>query len=146
VPATLRLVLGVLFVLTGVALVTVAVLGARSRLPRNRWAGVRTAATLESAPAWVSANRVAAPPLAAAGAVCLFAGVVLLAGPSEVLGWIVTVIALVGALGLAGVGGALGDRAGRIETATRAAEAAESGCTGSCAGCDLVAGCRTATR
>ncbi|MCE3553537.1 SdpI family protein [Pseudonocardia sp. RS11V-5] len=145
-PATLRLVLGVLFVLAGVALVTVAVLGARSRLPRNRWAGVRTAATLESAPAWVSANRVAAPPLGAAGAVCLFAGVVLLAGPSAVLGWIVTVVGVVGALVLAGVGGALGDRAGRIETATRAAESAAGGCTGSCAGCDLVAGCRTAPR
>ncbi|MEU7811888.1 SdpI family protein [Pseudonocardia sp. NPDC049154] len=146
-PATLRLVLGVLFVLAGVALVTVAVLGARSALPRNRWAGVRTAATLESAPAWVSANRVAAPPLAAAGAVCLFAGVVLLAGPSAVLGWIVTAIALVGALVLVGIGGALGDRAARIETATRATEAeADNGCTGSCAGCDLVAGCRTALR
>jgi hypothetical protein len=146
VPATLRLVLGVLFVLAGVALVTVAVLGARSMLPRNRWAGVRTAATLESAPAWVSANRVAAPPLAAAGAVCLFAGVVLLAGPAAVLGWIVTAIAAVGSLVLAGIGGALGDRAGRSETATRAAESADGGCTGSCAGCDLVAGCRTAAR
>lgn len=146
-PATLRLVLGVLFVLAGVALVTVAVLGARSTLPRNRWVGVRTAATLESVPAWVSANRVAAPPLAAAGAVCLFAGVVLLAAPPAVLGWIVTAVAAVGALVLAGIGGALGDRAGRIETATRAAEAeADNGCTGSCAGCDLVAGCRTALR
>ncbi|MCE0765908.1 SdpI family protein [Pseudonocardia kujensis] len=148
-PATLRLVLGVLLVLAGVALVTVAVLGARSMLPRNRWAGVRTAATLESAPAWVSANQVAAPPLGAAGAVCLFAGVVLLAGPPAALGWIVTAIGVVGALVLAGIGGALGDRAGRIETATRAAEAAAGpagGCTGSCAGCDLVAGCRTASR
>ncbi|WP_181781450.1 SdpI family protein, partial [Pseudonocardia pini] len=67
-PTTLRLVLAVLFLLAGLALVAVAVLGARSRLRRNRWLGVRTASTLASAASWVSANRVAAPPLGAAGA------------------------------------------------------------------------------
>jgi len=141
VPTTLRLVLAVLFVLAGLTLVAVAVLGARSHLRRNRWLGVRTAATLESAPAWVSANRVAAPPLGAAGAVSLLAGLTLVAGPSTVLAWIVTAVGVVGSLVLAGVGGALGDRAAQLETASRAVDQ-PAGCAGTCAGCDLVAGCR----
>ncbi|GAA1857215.1 hypothetical protein GCM10009836_41840 [Pseudonocardia ailaonensis] len=138
---TLRLVLGVLFVLVGAALVSVAVLGARSRLRRNRWAGVRTANTLESAAAWVSANRVAAPPVGAAGAICLVAGVVLLVGAPTGLSWIVTGVGVVGGLALAGVGGALGDRAAQLETASRAADQ-PAACAGTCAGCDLIEGCR----
>ena len=46
--------------LAGVLLVTVAVLGARGRLPRNRWIGVRTPVTLASDAAFALANRVAA--------------------------------------------------------------------------------------
>lgn len=143
-PTTLRLVLGVLFVLVGVALLGVALLGARSRLPRNRWAGVRTARTLESTAAWVSANRVAAPPLGAAAAICLVAGVMLVAGPPAALAWVVTGVGVVGGLALTGVGGALGDRAAQLETASRTEEQ-PAACTGSCAGCDLVAGCRPQT-
>jgi uncharacterized membrane protein len=142
VPATLRLVLAALFVFAGIALAVIAVLGARSKLRRNRWVGVRTASTLENAAAWVSANRVAAPPLAAAGGIALVAGVTLLAGPPSVLAWVVTAVAVLGGVALAGIGGALGDRAAQLETASRAAGAQPAGCTGSCAGCDLVAGCR----
>ncbi|GAA4541841.1 SdpI family protein [Pseudonocardia xishanensis] len=141
-PTTLRLVLAVLFLLAGIALVAVAVLGARSRLRRNGWIGVRTAATLDSAPAWVSANRVAAPPLGAAGAVALLAGLTLVAGPAPVLAWIVTGVGVVGSLVLTGIGGALGDRAAQLETASRAEAPQPAGCAGTCAGCDLVAGCR----
>ena len=139
-PTTVRLLLAVLFVLAGTALVATAVLGARSRLPRNRWAGVRTAASFASAPAWVSANRVAAAPLGAAGAVLLLAGLTLLGGPDAVLAWVVTGVGVVGGLVLGGVAGALGDKAAQLETASRQEQPA--GCTGSCAGCDLVAGCR----
>jgi hypothetical protein len=135
-------VLAVLFLLAGLALVAVAVLGSRSRLRRNRWLGVRTASTLASAPSWVSANRVAAPPLGAAGAVCLVAGITLVAGPPTALSWIVTIVGVVGAALLAGIGGALGDRAAQLETASREAADEPAGCTGTCAGCDLVAGCR----
>ena len=42
VPYSLRLVLGALLALVGLALITVAVLGVRRRLPRNRFVGVRT--------------------------------------------------------------------------------------------------------
>jgi hypothetical protein len=48
-------------------------------------------------------------------------------------------MATAGMLGLTGVGGALGDRA-----ATRM-PARESACAGTCAGCDLVAGCPSET-
>ncbi len=78
-PVTLRLVLAALLLLTGLALVTVAALGARARLPRNRFAGVRTRASLHSGPAFVAANRVAAPLLGAAGAIALVGGAALAA-------------------------------------------------------------------
>ncbi|MCW0214127.1 MAG: SdpI family protein [Pseudonocardia sp.] len=138
-PQTLRLLLGVLFVLLGAALLAVAVLGGRSRLRRNRYAGVRTAATLASDRTFALANKVAAPLLGAAGAVLVVSGVVLLAAPTVALSWIVTVLGAVVAFFLAGTGGALGDRA-----AARAAVPADLACAGSCAGCSLVEGCKPA--
>ena len=68
-PVTVRLVVGSLLVLAGLALVVVAVLGARSVLRRNRWVGVRTSATLASETQFVAGNRAAAVPVGAAGAV-----------------------------------------------------------------------------
>ncbi|MGH3918901.1 MAG: SdpI family protein, partial [Pseudonocardiaceae bacterium] len=61
--------LGVVLLSAGGALLTVGLLGWRQRLPRNRFAGIRTPATLRSEAAFVAANRVAAPPVLAAGAV-----------------------------------------------------------------------------
>lgn len=136
---SLRLVAGAVLLGAGAALLIVALLGARSRLPRNRFAGVRTAATLRTEAGFVLANRVAAAPLGAAGAVAAVGGLtVLLAGPAPV-GWVVLALAGIGMLVLAAVGGAVGDRA-----ATRLAtqEPGPSACAGACAGCDLVAGCR----
>ncbi|MGQ0576531.1 MAG: SdpI family protein [Pseudonocardia sp.] len=135
---TLRLVAGALLAGAGGALLTVAVLGGRSQLPRNRFAGVRTAATLRSEAAFALAQQVAAAPLAAAGAVAAAGGAVALLAAPGAPGWVVLVLAAVGALVLAGVGGAAGDRA-----AARLAgrEPAPSACSGTCAGCDLVAGC-----
>ena len=139
---TLRLVLAALLVLTGLALVTVAALGARARLPRNRFAGVRTRASLHSGPAFVAANRVAAPLLGAAGAIALVGGAAVAAAPRPALAWVLVVVSAVGTALLSGVGGVLGDRAAAALVAeTPVAET----CGGACAGCDLVAGCRTAT-
>lgn len=140
-PVTLRLVLAAVLVLTGLALVTVAVLGARARLPRNRFAGVRTQASLHSGPAFVAANRVAAPLLGAAGAVALAGGGALAATSRPSLGWVLVVVSVVGTVLLSGLGGALGDRAaaGLVAELPPAAT-----CGGACAGCDLVAGCRDA--
>jgi hypothetical protein len=136
VPTTVRLVLGCALLLAAVALLAVAALGGRGRLSRNPWAGVRTRVTLASDEAFVLANRVAAAPLAAAGAVALVGGATLLVGGPPAVTWTVLVIATAGTLGLTGLGGALGDRAAARMPAP------EPACAGTCAGCDLVAGCR----
>lgn len=139
VPLLPRILVGALLVLVGAALVTVAVLGARGRLPRNRWAGVRTPATLASDAAFALANRVAAAPLGAAGGVAVAGGLVTLAGGSATV--VVLALTAVGTVALAGFGGLVGhraaDRHGSMELAP-----APAGCAGVCAGCDLVAGCR----
>jgi hypothetical protein len=136
----LRLIVGSLLLLAGLALLAVAVLGARSQLRRNRWVGVRTPATMRSDAAFVVGQRAAAVPVGAAGAVALAGGVVLLAGAGGVLGFVVLAVSGVGFAVLAGVGGLVGDRAA---LATRP-EVVPGGstCAGACAGCDLVAGCR----
>ena len=136
-PTPVRLVLGCALLLAAAGLITVAVLGGSGRLRRNPWAGVRTGRTLASDEAFALANRVAAAPLGAAGAVALVGGAVLLAGGPDAVAWTVLVVATAGMLGLTGLGGALGDRA-----ALRAPAPAAASCAGVCAGCDLVAGCR----
>lgn len=138
-PVTLRLVLGSVGVLAGILLLAVAVLGARSRLRRNRWVGVRTPATLRSDAAFTLANRVAATPGGAAGAVAVAGGAALLGGADGGLGWVLAAVSVVGTLVLAGIGGAVGDRA-----AAGLVPAPGPTCAGTCAGCDLVAGCRPA--
>jgi hypothetical protein len=142
VPLPLRIVLGSLLVVAGVALVAVAVLGLRRKLPRNRWFGVRTSATLRSNAAFTVANQVAAAPLGAAGAVATAGGVALLAGADGTLAWALLAVSGAGATVLAGVGGVAGDRAA---AAMQPAPLEPSACAGTCAGCDLVAGCRDAT-
>jgi uncharacterized membrane protein len=141
VPLLPRLVIGSLLVLAGVLLVTVAVLGARGRLPRNRWIGVRTPLTLASDPAFALANRVAAAPLGAAGGVAVVGGVVTLVGPVGAVSVVVAAMAVLGTLVLGAVGGMAGQRA----AATVPEPVAPAACAGVCAGCDLVAGCRDAT-
>ena len=134
-----RLVIAALLVLAGLVLLAVAVLGARGRLRRNRWIGVRTAETLASDAAFALANRVAAAPLGAAGAVALVGGVVLLAGPVGAVAVVVLAVSVVGTLVLGAFGGMVGQRAA---AALPVAPPAPAPCAGVCAGCDLVAGCR----
>ncbi|GAA5123982.1 hypothetical protein GCM10023320_36500 [Pseudonocardia adelaidensis] len=142
VPLPVRLTLGVLLVVLGAALLTIAVLGMRRKLRRNRWAGVRTAASLRSDAAFAVANQVAAAPLGAAGGVAVVGGGALIAGATGVLGWTLVAVSTVAVLVLTGVAGVAGDRAA---SAVPSAEPTPSVCGGACAGCDLVAGCRTAT-
>ncbi len=143
-PISVRLVVGVLELLAGAGLLAVAVLGARSRLPRNRWAGVRTAATLRTDETFTLANRVAALPVGAAGAVAAVGGAALLAGADGPLAWVVLAISAVGAVVLAGVGGMIGDRAAAAvpRGPAQRGPAQPTGCAGECTGCELVAGCR----
>ncbi len=138
VPLPLRLIAGSLLVLVGVALLAVAVLGARSRLRRNRWVGVRTPTTLRSDAAFTVANRVAAVPVGAAGAVAAVGGTALLAGATGALAWVMFTVTVAGLVMLAGAGGVVGDR---IAAAVAAQPPAAPSCSGVCAGCDLVAGC-----
>jgi hypothetical protein len=141
VPLPVRLVLGVLLVVLGAALLTYALLGMRRKLRRNRWFGVRTAASLRSDAAFAVANQVAAAPLGAAGVVGVLGGGALLAGATGVLGWTLFAVSAVAVFVLTGVGGVAGDRAAG---AVPAPDPGPSACAGTCAGCDLVAGCRTA--
>ena len=106
-PVTVRLVVGSLLVLAGLALVVVAVLGARSVLRRNRWVGVRTSATLASETQFVAGNRAAAVPVGAAGAVAAVGGAFLLLDGN----WVIPTISLLGTLGFTVIGGLVGNRA-----------------------------------
>lgn len=101
--------LGVVLVIAGVALLTVGLLGWWQRLPRNRFAGIRTPATLRSDAAFIAANRVAAPPVLAAGAVCAVGGGLALGSAGSALTVIVAVTGA-GTLGLLLAGGLLGHR------------------------------------
>lgn len=136
VPSTLRLILGSLLVLVGAALLVVAALGARLRLRRNRWAGVRTAATLRSEHSFAVANEVAAVLMGAAGLVGTVGGAVLIVGGGTAADWIVLVVSAAGLLVLAGIGGVAGERA------AAALMPAASACAGTCLGCDIVSSCR----
>lgn len=121
--------LGVLLQVAGAGLLTVGLLGWRRRLPRNRFAGVRTPATLRSDAAFIVANRVAAPPVLAAGAVCAAAGTLALgaAGPALT---VIVAVASAGAVGLVLAGGLLGHRVAAAMPST-AAGCATCACRGS---------------
>ena len=138
-PVTVRLVVGSVLVLVGLALVVVAALGARSVLRRNRWVGVRTAATLASETQFVAANRAAAVPVGAAGLIAVVGGAFLLVDDGAVLSWVVLTISILGVLGMTVVGGVVGDRAAAL---TPAPAPFAASCGGACAGCDLIEGCR----
>jgi hypothetical protein len=116
----------------GLGIGVVGVLGWRERLPRNRFGGVRTPATLRSERAFRVANKVAGPPLAVAGAIGVLSG---LAGLTTGL----LVIMIVGLAGLAGItiaGGVLGHRA--AEAVPEEKPELPEGCRGcQCGGCEL---------
>lgn len=130
-------VVGVVLAVAGIALGVVGVLGWRRRLPRNRFAGVRTTATLRDDETFAVGNQVSAPLTTTAGAVALVAGVAAVFAPSPLAGGVVAGLGLLGVLGLAVVGGVIGDRAAGLVPQV----SAPGGCTGVCTGCSLVEGC-----
>jgi uncharacterized membrane protein len=123
--------LGVVLLAAGSGLITVGLLGWRQRLPRNRFAGVRTPATLRSDAAFVAANRVAAPPVLAAGAVCTAGGGLALGAGGSAL-TVIVAVAGAGTVGLLLAGGLLGHR---VAAAIPAPAGSCVGCTCSGAGC-----------
>ena len=102
--------LGSLLLLAGLSLLTVGLLGWRGTLPRNRFAGVRTPASLRSDAAFRAANRVAGPPVTAAGVVCVAGGALAYGATGAALTVIVGVTGA-GTLLLVLAGGILGNRA-----------------------------------
>ncbi|MGH4008460.1 MAG: SdpI family protein, partial [Pseudonocardiaceae bacterium] len=101
--------LGGVLLIAGGALLTVGLLGWRQRLPRNRFAGIRTPATLRSDAAFTTANRVAALPVLAAGAVSTAGGMLAFGTGGPALAAIVGVTGA-GVIGLLIAGGLLGHR------------------------------------
>ena len=72
------MVLGLVWVVTGLVVVWIGVLGRRRKLPRQHWAGIRLPSTMRSDAAWAAAHEVAGPFLLVAGGGSLLSGVLLL--------------------------------------------------------------------
>jgi hypothetical protein len=125
-----------LLVLGGLALAVVGILGWRRRLPRNRFAGVRTVNTLRDDETFAVGNQIGAPLSMAAGAVAVLGGLAVLATPSTAVRLTLIVLAALGALVLTVVGGVLGDKAAKLVPVPTL-----GGCSGVCTGCSLVDGC-----
>lgn len=107
VPASTLI--GAVLLAAGAALFTVGSLGWQRRLPRNRFAGIRTPATLRSEATFRTANRAAAPSILAAGAICAAGGALSFGTDARTLTVIATVVGA-GAIGLLLTGGLLGHR------------------------------------
>jgi hypothetical protein len=125
-----------LLVAGGVALATVGMFGWRRRLPRNRFAGVRTVNTLRDDETFAVGNQVGAPLTIAAGAIAALGGLAVLAAPSRTVAVTLILLAALGTGALAVAGGVLGDRA-----AKRVPLPTLGGRGGTCAGCGQVDGC-----
>ncbi|QNG20712.1 SdpI family protein [Rhodococcus triatomae] len=124
----------VLFTLA-LAVAGVAVAGLTERLPRNRWAGVRTPATLRDDQTFALANRIAGPTLLATAGLLALGGLggLLVGGP---LGAGLVVAALVTAALTAGAGGMMGAKAAAALPTSDA-----GACGNSCGACSLRDAC-----
>ncbi|HEY3893798.1 MAG TPA: SdpI family protein [Pseudonocardiaceae bacterium] len=131
-PSTL---LGAVLLAAGAGLFVVGLLGWQRRLPRNRFAGMRTPATLRSDAAFVAANRVGAPPVLAAAAVCAAGGGLALGTNGAAL-TVIVAVAGAGAVGLLLAGGLLGHH---VATAIPPPRTGCANCTCGGAGCGAVA-------
>jgi uncharacterized membrane protein len=129
VPASTLI--GAVLLAAGATLFTVGSLSWRRRLPRNRFAGVRTPATLRSEAAFRVANRVAAPSMLASGVICAAGGALSFGTDVRTLTVIATVVGA-GTIGLLLAGGLLGHRVA----------AAMPPPTGPCGHCACRSGCR----
>lgn len=115
-------------------------LGLREKLPRDRGAGVRTAATLRSDEAFRVANKVAGLPTIAAGAVGVLSGAAGLVMPNAVGVIIAAVVGLIGMFVLVAGGGVLGHRAAAAVPAPQEAPAGCAGCACGAGGCSALSG------
>lgn len=125
------LIVALLLFLIALAVGAVGVAALTGNLPRNRWAGVRTPESLRDDTTFAMTNKVAAPSMLGAAALCVFGGVATLTLPT-VAGVIAVVVTVVAALITAGAGGSI---AARVAEATKPAES--DGCGTSCGACSL---------
>jgi hypothetical protein len=119
----------------GLVVAAVGTLGFLGRLPRNRFGGVRTPATLRDDETFRVGNKVAGLPIAVAGAVGILGGAVALA-MTGAAALVVAVLALLGTVVIAGAGGVLGHRAAEAVPAPE--PELPAGCKGcQCGGCGI---------
>ncbi len=113
----------------------VAVMSLTGKLPRNRWAGVRTAESMRDDAAFTTANKVAAPTSAAAALLLLIGGAagLMLSGAFAIIAAAACVVA---AFVTAAVGGSIGAR-----TAAALPVEEADGCGHSCISCSLKDAC-----
>jgi hypothetical protein len=122
----------------GLVVAVVGVLGFLERLPRNRFGGVRTPATLRDDETFRVGNKVAGLPIAVGGLVGVLGGGAAFAVTSTAAVVVTAVLALLGTLVIAAAGGVLGHRA--AESVPAPAPELPAGCGGcQCGGCDLAA-------
>lgn len=138
VPVGIRIVLFAVLALPGIAVGVVGWQGLRGRLVRNRFAGVRTAASMRSDETFTLANRVAGAPTLAGGLIALVGGALTAAMPTTTTALTVLVVALAGLVVLVLAGGLLGNRA--AAALPEPSESCSSG--GGCAGCTALCGQR----
>ncbi|WP_129975098.1 SdpI family protein [Rhodococcus sp. Q1] len=129
------LIVAVLLFVLALVVGAVGVAALTGKLPRNRWAGVRTPESLRDDAAFALANKVAAPSMLGS-AVLLAVGAVASLTLPTVAGIIAVVVTVVAALVTAGAGGSV---AARVAAATKPEETA--GCGTSCGACSLRGAC-----
>ncbi|ALG14412.1 SdpI family protein [Kibdelosporangium phytohabitans] len=93
----------------GLAVAVTGLLGFRERLPLNRYAGVRTTASMRDADTFRVANKVAGLPFVVAGLIGVLGGILLLVLQSG--GLVAVLVSAGGMLVIAGAGGLLGHKA-----------------------------------
>jgi hypothetical protein len=101
-PIAVALLLGVLLILAAVVLWVVAARTANGSLGPNRWAGLRTRATMASPEAWVAAHRAARAGMQTAAVILGVTGVAV-----GVLAWTTDLLPLIVLVGVALMSGAL---------------------------------------
>ncbi|WP_271047339.1 SdpI family protein [Rhodococcus rhodochrous] len=129
------LIVAVLLFVLALVVGAVGVAALTGKLPRNRWAGVRTPDALRDDEAFALANKVAAPSMLGSAVLLTLGGVASLTLPT-VAGIIAVVVTVVAALITAGAGGSV---AARVAAATKPEETA--GCGTSCGACSLRGAC-----
>lgn len=106
--------MGLLWLVSGSVVAAIGLAGAKGRLPRQHWAGIRLPSTMRDDTAWYAAHRAGGPLIAAGGGIAALAGLAMLAlRPDEDVTATASLVAAGAVLGCVTIGGVLGTRAAR---------------------------------